>query len=275
MTTTTGNAARVLDWLEEWLQTEWPDLRVYCTIVTEQWATVGVAGRRARRARRVRRPRRRAPLFPHMPCARHDRRRAARIVRVSFTGELSYEITCRPAWLAPVEARDGAARRTGITPYGTEAMHVLRAEKGYIIVGQETDGTVTPLDLGMGWIVSKAKRDFIGKRSFARADTTRDDRKQLVGLLPEDPALRLARRHPAGRPGAFGGDRGAALPGADDRARDLELSQRRARPLVRAGIGQARPRAHRRILAGAAAVRRGGPGHDREAGVLRPRGCPP
>ena len=73
-----------------------------------------------------------------------------------------------------------------MTPYGTETMHVLRAEKGYPIVGQDTDGTVTPQDLGMDWIVSKVKPDFLGKRSFARADTSRADRKQLVGLLPLD-----------------------------------------------------------------------------------------
>ena len=74
-----------------------------------------------------------------------------------------------------------------VTPYGTETMHVLRAEKGYPIIGQETDGTVTPQDLGMDWIVSKTKPDFLGKRSFSRADTSRADRKQLVGLLPADP----------------------------------------------------------------------------------------
>jgi sarcosine oxidase subunit alpha len=75
----------------------------------------------------------------------------------------------------------------GITPYGTETMHVLRAEKGYPIVGQDTDGTVTPQDLGMEWIVSKHKH-FIGKRSFRRADTSRADRRHLVGLLPVDHA---------------------------------------------------------------------------------------
>jgi sarcosine oxidase subunit alpha len=69
-------------------------------------------------------------------------------------------------------------------------MHVLRAEKGYPIVGQDTDGTVTPQDLGMAWIVSKQK-DFVGKRSFGRADTARTDRKHLVALLPEDRTTRL------------------------------------------------------------------------------------
>jgi sarcosine oxidase subunit alpha len=78
-----------------------------------------------------------------------------------------------------------------ITPYGTETMHVLRAEKGFIIVGQETDGTTTPIDLGMDWIVSKKKKDFIGKRSLSRPDSVRPDRKQLVGLLIDDPAVVL------------------------------------------------------------------------------------
>jgi sarcosine oxidase, subunit alpha len=79
----------------------------------------------------------------------------------------------------------------GITPYGTESMHVLRAEKGYIIVGQETDGTATPDDVGLGWAVGKAKRDFVGKRSLARASMASPDRKQLVGLLTDDPCTVL------------------------------------------------------------------------------------
>jgi sarcosine oxidase subunit alpha len=75
---------------------------------------------------------------------------------------------------------------SGITPYGTEAMHVLRAEKGFVIVGQDTDGTVTPHDLGMGWIVRRDESDFVGRRSLRRVDTVRSDRKQLVGLFPEE-----------------------------------------------------------------------------------------
>jgi sarcosine oxidase subunit alpha len=112
----------------------------------------------------------------------------ARIFRISFTGELSYEIQVPARYgLALWEACMAAGARYGITPFGTEAMHVLRAEKGFIIVGQETDGTTTPFDLGMEWIVSKQKPDFIGKRSLARADIQKPDRKQLVGLLPENP----------------------------------------------------------------------------------------
>ena len=114
----------------------------------------------------------------------------ARVFRISFTGELSpTRSTSRRAMrLALWQALMAAGEKYGITPYGTEAMHVLRAEKGFIIVGQETDGTVTPQDLGMGWIVSKKKKDFLGKRSLARADTARADRKQLVGLLTENPS---------------------------------------------------------------------------------------
>jgi len=111
----------------------------------------------------------------------------ARVFRVSFTGELGYEIhVASDRGLAVWEAVMEMGRDFGITPYGTETMHVLRAEKGYIIAGQDTDGTVTPLDLGMDRLVSKTK-DFIGRRSLSRPDTCRPDRKQLVGFLPEDP----------------------------------------------------------------------------------------
>ncbi len=115
----------------------------------------------------------------------------ARIARVSFSGELAFEVNVA-SWygLAVWEAVAEAGADYGITPYGTETMHVLRAEKGFVIVGQDTDGTITPLDLGMDWVVSKRK-DFIGKRSFAREDTARTDRKQLVGLLPVDREERL------------------------------------------------------------------------------------
>ena len=89
-------------------------------------------------------------------------------------------------WKALVDA--GA--EFDLTPYGTEAMHVLRAEKGYIIVGQDTDGSISPYDLGMGGMVSKTK-DFLGRRSLTRSDTARTDRKQLVGLLTDDAQLVL------------------------------------------------------------------------------------
>jgi sarcosine oxidase subunit alpha len=108
------------------------------------------------------------------------------VFRISFTGELGYEIQVPAGFGLPLWERCMAlGEEHGITPYGTEAMHVLRAEKGYIITGQETDGTVTPADLGLDWIVSKQKPDFIGKRSLARADIQKPGRKQLVGLLAE------------------------------------------------------------------------------------------
>ncbi|WP_086726524.1 sarcosine oxidase subunit delta family protein [Streptomyces carpinensis] len=195
VTTTTGNAAAVLDWMEEWLQTEWPELKVHCTSVTEQWATVALVGPRSRAVL--------GSLAPELAVGNDDfpfmawRETTvagvdARVCRISFSGELAYEINVSP-WdaLALWEALYEAGAPYGITPYGTETMHVLRAEKGYPIVGQDTDGTVTPQDLGMSWAVSKKKPDFIGKRSYARADTVRPDRKHLVGLLPEDPAAFL------------------------------------------------------------------------------------
>ncbi|NJC71326.1 sarcosine oxidase subunit alpha family protein [Planosporangium thailandense] len=195
MTTTTGGAARVLDWLEEWLQTEWPELDVYCTSVTEQWTTIAVVGPRSREVvGRV------APdldvsndAFPFMTFRETTLASGvpARICRISFSGELAYEINVagwygRAVW----EQVYAAGQDLGITPYGTETMHVLRAEKGYVIVGQDTDGTVTPQDAGMGWAVSKLKY-FVGKRSFDRVDTARGDRKHLVGLLPVDKRTRL------------------------------------------------------------------------------------
>jgi sarcosine oxidase subunit alpha len=116
----------------------------------------------------------------------------ARVARVSFSGELAYEINVAGyLGLAMWDAVLAAGAPFGLTPYGTEAMHVLRAEKGFVIVGQDTDGTVTLHDLGMSWIVRKDDSDFIGKRSLRRRDTMRPDRKHLVGLLPVDPTVWL------------------------------------------------------------------------------------
>jgi sarcosine oxidase subunit alpha len=195
MTTTTGGAAGVLDWLEEWLQTEWPELDVYCTSVTEQWATIAVVGPQSRQVVAQLAPDvdLSAEASPFMAFRETTLASGvpARICRISFSGELAYEINVS-AWygLAVWEQVYEAGQPYGITPYGTETMHVLRAEKGYIIVGQDTDGTVTPQDAGMSWVISRQK-DFIGKRSYSRADTSRTDRKQLVGLLPSDRTTRL------------------------------------------------------------------------------------
>ncbi|HEY4037402.1 MAG TPA: sarcosine oxidase subunit alpha family protein [Burkholderiaceae bacterium] len=190
LTTTTGGAARVLGWLERWRQTEWPSMRVHLTSVTDQWAAIALAGPLSRRVLQA--------VGTDFDCSReafpflHVRIGTvagvpARVLRVSFSGELAYEIYVpadhgRAVW----EALMLAGAPHGITPYGTETMHVLRAEKGYIIVGQDTDGSVTPIDLGMERFVSRTK-DFLGKRSLARPDTSRCDRKQLVGLLADSP----------------------------------------------------------------------------------------
>ena len=108
-----------------------------------------------------------------------------RLFRVSFTGELGFEINV-PADFGPA-VWDALMQSRVLTPYGTEAMHVLRAEKGFVIVGQETDGTVTPDDLGLSGMIAKSKRDFVGKRSLRRPDLVVAHRKQLVGLLTDDP----------------------------------------------------------------------------------------
>jgi sarcosine oxidase subunit alpha len=189
MTTTTGGAARVLNWLERWVQTEWPEMKVYMTSVTDQWSTFALAGPNSRNvlAKVCQDVDLSAEAFPFMTYREGTVAGvAARIMRISFSGELAYEINI-PArqGLAVWQALLEAGQEFGITRYGTETMHVLRAEKGYIIVGQDTDGSVTPDDLGLGGMVSKTK-PFIGDRSLQRSDTRREGRKQLVGLLTQD-----------------------------------------------------------------------------------------
>lgn len=196
MTTTTGGAAHILAWLEEYRQTEWPELDVRLTSVTEQWAVVALCGPQS------------AGLVANLVDGLPDAPEALpfmtwhqasvdgvpiRLFRISFTGEMSFELNVPASyglWLW--EKVFAAGESAGITPYGTDAMHLLRAEKGFIIVGQDTDGTVTPIDLRMDWIVSQKKGEFIGKRSLSREDTVRSDRPQLVGLLTEDPKEVLA-----------------------------------------------------------------------------------
>jgi sarcosine oxidase, subunit alpha len=190
VTTTTGGATGVLHHMEDYLQTEFPELRLWLTSITEQWAVIAVQGPQARQVI--------APLvqdidispqaMPHMS-VRQGRVCGvpARLFRVSFTGELGYEINVpadygRAVW----EAVCAAGEQYGITPYGTEAMHVLRAEKGYVIVGQETDGTVVPADLGLDWAIGKSKQDFVGRRSLMLPDMLRRDRKRLVGLFSDE-----------------------------------------------------------------------------------------
>jgi len=191
MTTTTGGAATVMSKLEDFLQTEWPELKVYLTSVTDHFATVSVCGPHSKKIleKVTENIDYSDQNFPHMSFKEGSINKIkSRVMRISFTGELSYEINIQANYGQSVwEKCMNAGKEYGITPYGTEAMHLLRAEKGFIIAGQETDGTVTPIDLQMDWIVSKKKYDFIGKRSLYRSDTAREDRKHYVGLLTKDP----------------------------------------------------------------------------------------
>ena len=192
MFTTTGGAAGVLSWLELWHQTEWPELEVFFTSVTDHWATATITGPNARKV---------IEKVCHDIDLSSDAFKfmdwrdgtvadvKARIFRISFTGELSYEVNVpahfgRHVWEQLYEA----GIEFDITPYGTETMHVLRAEKGFIIVGQDTDGSVTPHDLNMSWVVGKKKDfSFIGQRGLSREDCQREGRKQLVGLKTLNP----------------------------------------------------------------------------------------
>lgn len=191
MTTTTGGAASVYSALEMWLQTEWSDLDVHLNSVTDQYSTVAVVGPNARKLMKLlcqdvdfeRENFKFMQWRPGVVCGVD-----ARIMRISFSGELAYEIN--------VEANYGryiwdqvaiAGEKWNITPYGTESMHVLRAEKGYIIVGQDTDGSMTPMDVNMSWILAKDKPfSYVGRRSFSISALCAEDRLQLVGLLTKD-----------------------------------------------------------------------------------------
>ena len=191
MTTTTGGAARVLEWLEIYHQTEWPELKVYFTSVTDHWATMTLSGPNSRKLlAKVTDIDLDKDAFPFMSWKEGLVGGVpARVFRISFTGELSYEVNVQADYALGVwEQIIEAGKEFDLTPYGTETMHVLRAEKGFIIVGQDTDASVTPDDLNMGWCVGRTKPfSWIGKRGMNRADCLREDRKQLVGLKPVDP----------------------------------------------------------------------------------------
>ena len=190
VTTTSGGAPKVLADMEEYLQTEWPHLQVYVNSITEQFSTFNISGPKSRDI--VSKVFTDVDFsnenFPFMTFKVFDYMDTeVRIMRASFTGELGYEI-----YITPNKALElwkkifHFGKAYDLVPYGTETMHLLRAEKGYVVIGQETDGTVTPLDLNFNWMIGKKKKDFIGKRSLTRSDTSRDDRKQLVGIIPVD-----------------------------------------------------------------------------------------
>lgn len=188
--TTSGGADRVHAWMEEWLQTEWWDMKVYVANVTEQWAQIAVAGPKARAVfEALTDDDVSAEALPFMSYIETTMAGVpARLYRISFSGELAYEVAApshhgKHLW----DAVMAEAKGQGGCVYGTEALHIMRAEKGFIMIGDETDGTVTPQDLNLDWAVSKKKEDFIGKRAQQRSFLAGSGRKQLVGLATEDP----------------------------------------------------------------------------------------
>ncbi|MEL6643926.1 MAG: sarcosine oxidase subunit alpha family protein [Pseudomonadota bacterium] len=183
--TTTGGADRIHAHMEEWLQTEWWDWQVHTANLTEQYAQIAVVGPDARNLLEdLGDMDLSAEALPFMHWT--EGKLGAfdvRVFRISFSGELSYEIAVpagqgRAFWDALLEAGEPH----GVMPYGTEALHIMRAEKGFIMIGDETDGTVIPQDLGLGWAISKKKDDFLGKRAQERSHMTDPTRWKLVGL---------------------------------------------------------------------------------------------
>jgi len=184
--TTSGHAGAIADILKEWLQCEWTSLRVMTEDVTTCWAVANLAGPKARVLLQsldgdVDFS---AEAFPHMHHrAGHILGMRVRVSRVSFSGELSYEIAVPWNDAATLWARLAEAGAPfGITPFGIETLMTMRIEKGFLHVGSDTDGATQPQDVGMAGVIAKKKSDFVGRRSTARPDGLRDDRRQLVGL---------------------------------------------------------------------------------------------
>jgi sarcosine oxidase, subunit alpha len=183
--TTSGGADRIHGWMEDWLQCEWWDWQVFTANVTEQYGQIAVVGPKAREVlEKLGGMDLSRDALPFMGwLAGTLAGIPVRVFRISFSGELSYEIAA-PAGqtLALWQAIMAAGQGDGITPYGTEALHVMRAEKGFIMIGDETDGTVIPQDLGLDWAISKKKADYLGKRGQERSHFHKADRWRLVGL---------------------------------------------------------------------------------------------
>jgi sarcosine oxidase subunit alpha len=218
ITTTSSGAGRITQWLEEWRQCELPHLEVFVTPVTSQWATIAASGPRSRGLLQ------RLGMdiavdgasLPHLQVREgHIGQFPVRLYRISFSGELGYEIN--------VPARHGAAlwerlmaagQDLGVVPYGIESLLLLRLEKGFLHVGVDTDGTTSPADVGWGEVAMKKKADFVGKRSLTRSDNLRADRLQLVGLTADDADILVAGAHlrlPGTREGSDGWVTSAAL----------------------------------------------------------------
>jgi sarcosine oxidase subunit alpha len=183
--TTSGGADRIHGWMEDWLQCEWWDWQVFTANVTEQYAQVAVVGPNARKLlEKLGGMDVSKEALPFMAWADGTLRGfPCRAYRISFSGELSYEIAVPASHGAAFwEALHAAGAEFGAMAYGTEALHIMRAEKGFIMIGDETDGTVIPQDLGLGWAISKKKADYLGKRGQERSFLASADRWQLVGF---------------------------------------------------------------------------------------------
>jgi sarcosine oxidase subunit alpha len=190
--TTTGGAERIHAHMEEWLQTEWWDLKVFVANVTEQYAQIAVVGPNARKAlEKLGGMDVSAGALGFMDWA--DGVIGGfnvRIYRISFSGELSFEIAVDAGHAQALwEGLLAAGADLGVMPYGTECLHILRAEKGFIMIGDETDGTVIPQDLNLHWALSKKKDDYLGKRAHLRPHMADPDRWKLVGLETTDGAV--------------------------------------------------------------------------------------
>jgi sarcosine oxidase subunit alpha len=218
ITTTSSGAGRIAQWLEEWRQCEWREFEVFVTPVTSQWATIAVSGPSSRSLLQ------RLGMdiavdgesLPHMHIREgHMGHFPIRLHRISFSGELGYEIN--------VPARHGAAlweklmvsgNDLDVVPYGIETLLLLRLEKGFLHIGADTDGTTSPADVGWGDVATRKKADFVGKRSLARSDNLRADRLQLVGLAADNADVLVAGAHlrlPGTREGSDGWVTSAAV----------------------------------------------------------------
>jgi sarcosine oxidase subunit alpha len=187
--TTSANADRMTAWLEQWHQCEWPDLDLIISPVTSQWAVATVAGPNSRTLLREIESDIdfSAEALPHMSVATGTFLGVpARVQRVSFSGEMSFEISVPATHGQRVMETLVDTGGDRVVPVGIEALIILRTEKGYLEVGGDTDGMTNALDVGFGGIVARKQTDFIGKRSLLRAEDQRKDRRQFVGVEPLD-----------------------------------------------------------------------------------------
>ncbi len=211
--TTTGGGPNVHSWLEEWHQTEWWNLNIFITDVTEQYSQIAIVGPKARDLLEALVKESISdedlPFMTYKTVTMNEI--PVNLYRISFSGELSYEMSV-PAniggdiWKSLISHGE----KFNAMPYGTEALHIMRAEKGFIMIGDETDGTVTPQDLNLDWAISKKKQDYLGMRAHERPFFRNPNRKKLVGLLTKDPQIVLP-------------DGGQILENFDDRVGDRPI----------------------------------------------------